>query len=143
MNILINKLEKKDYQNYLELMKQFRPIETDISFEQFCILYDKIFLSSEIYVARLNEKLIGSITIFYEQKLINNCSVYAHIEDVIVDKNLRMLNIGSKLLDYAKKQATEKNCFKCTLVCSKEVSNFYLKNKFEERGVNMSFLIKK
>lgn len=32
MNIIINKLEKKDYQNYLELMKQFRPIELEISF---------------------------------------------------------------------------------------------------------------
>lgn len=51
-----------------------------------------------------------------------------------------MLNIGSQLLDYAKQKATDKNCFKCTLVCSKEVSNFYLKNNFEERGVNMSFL---
>lgn len=140
MNIIINILEKKDYQNYLELMKQFRPIELEISFKEFCILYDKIFLSSEIYVARLNEQIIGSITIFYEQKFINNCALYAHIEDVIVDKNLRMLNIGSQLLDYAKKKASEKNCFKCTLVCSKEVSNFYLKNNFEERGVNMSFL---
>ena len=46
-------------------MKQFRPINQDISFEQFCELYDKIFTSSEIYVARFDNKIIGSVTIIF------------------------------------------------------------------------------
>lgn len=143
MNIIINNLEKNDYQNYLTLMNQFRPINNKISYELFCELYDKIFLSSEIYVARLNNKIIGSIKVFFEQKFINNCALYAHVEDVIVDEKYRHLKIGSQLLDYVKKKAVEKNCFKCTLVCSEEVKNFYLNNQFEKRGINMSFLIKK
>ena len=143
MNIIINNLEKNDFQNYLHLMNQFRPINKEISNELFCELYDKIFLSSEIYVARLNNNIIGSIKVFYEQKFINNCALYAHIEDVIVDENYRHLKIGSQLLDYVKKKAIEKDCFKCTLVCSDEVSKFYVNNQFEKRGINMSFLIKK
>lgn len=134
-------LEKNDYHNYLNLMNQFRPMQNKISYELFCELYDKIFLSGEIYVARLDNKIVGSIKVFYEQKFINNCALYAHIEDVIVDANLRHLKIGSQLLDYVKIKAKEKSCFKCTLVCSKEVSNFYLKNNFENRGINMSFLL--
>ena len=143
MDIIINNLEKNDYQNYLTLMNQFRPINNKISYELFCELYDKIFLSSEIYVARLNNKIIGSIKVFFEQKFINNCALYAHVEDVIVDEKYRHLKIGSQLLDYVKKKAVEKNCFKCTLVCSEEVKKFYLNNQFEKRGINMSFLIKK
>ena len=142
MDILINNLEKNDFQNYLHLMNQFRPINKEISYESFCELYDKIFLSSEIYVARLNGNIIGSIKVFYEQKFINNCALYAHVEDVIVDEKYRHLKIGSQLLDYVKKKAIEKDCFKCTLVCSEEVSKFYINNQFEVRGVNMSFLIK-
>ena len=142
MEVEISILEKKDHMEYLNLMKQFRPIENEINYENFCELYDKIFTNSEIYVARFNDKIVGSITVIYEQKFINNCSVYAHFEDVIIDKEYRNLKIGSKLLDYAKKCSIEKNCFKCTLVCSKEVSTFYIKNNFEERGVNMSFLNK-
>ena len=80
---------------------------------------------------------------FYEQKFINNCALYAHIEDVIVDKSHRHFRIGSQLLDHVKNKAIEQNCFKCTLVCSEEVSKFYLDNQFEKRGINMSFLIKK
>ena len=60
---------------------------------------------------------------------------------LIVDESYRNLKIGSKLLDHAKKRSIEKKCFKCTLVCGKNVATFYIKNNFEERGVNMSFLI--
>jgi GNAT superfamily N-acetyltransferase len=140
MDIQITLLEKNDYQSYLQLMRQFRPINQDISFEKFCELYDKIFCYSEIYVARLDNKIIGSITIIFEQKFINDCALYAHIEDVIVDENYRHLRIGSKLLEYVKTVSKDKKCFKTTLVCSKDVSLFYLKNDFEERGINMSFL---
>ena len=35
MNILINNLEKNDFQNYLHLMNQFRPINKEISYELF------------------------------------------------------------------------------------------------------------
>ena len=141
MDITITLLEKNDYQSYLQLMKQFRPINQDISFEKFCELHDKIFTSSEIYVARFDNKIIGSVTIIFEQKFINNCALYSHIEDVIVDENYRKLGIGSKLLEYVKNVSKDKNCFKITLACSKDVSLFYLNNDFEERGINMSFLI--
>jgi glucosamine-phosphate N-acetyltransferase len=139
----IRKLEKNDFKNYLKLMNQFRPIDIEINFELFSNIYDQIFKSSEIYIAILNENIIGSVTIIYEKKFINNCALYAHIEDVIVDKEFRNNKIGSKLLDYVKKIAIEKDCFKCTLVCNKNISTFYLKNNFEERGLNMSYLISK
>ena len=139
----IRKLEKNDYKNYLNLMNQFRPIQQNLDFDSFSNIYDQIFKSSEIYVALIDKNIIGSITVIYEQKFINNCALYAHIEDLIVDENFRNNKIGSKLLNYVKKKAFEKNCFKCTLVCNKDVSNFYFKNNFEDRGLNMSYLIQK
>jgi GNAT superfamily N-acetyltransferase len=139
----IRKLEKNDYKNYLNLMNQFRPIQQNLDFDSFSNIYDQIFKSSEIYVALIDKNIIGSITVIYEQKFINNCALYAHIEDIIVDENFRNNKIGSKLLNYVKKKALDKNCFKCTLVCNKDVANFYFKNNFEDRGLNMSYLIKK
>ena len=85
MSIEINCLEKHDFKHYLELMDQFRPVETDMSFDKFCEIYDKIFTYGEIYVARDENKIIGSITVIYEQKFIHRGAIYAHIEDVIVD----------------------------------------------------------
>lgn len=141
MSVQITILQKNDYADYLNLMRQFRPIDYTISFEQFCELYDIIFKNSEIFVARLNNKIVGSITLIYDQKFINNYSLYAHIEDVVVDENYRQLKIGSKLIEHVKNRATEKNCRKCTLTCSKEISSFYLKNHFEEKGILMTFTL--
>jgi GNAT superfamily N-acetyltransferase len=140
MNIQIDILQKNDYIDYLNLMKQFRPIEYTISFENFCQYYDIIFRNSEIFVARLNDKIVGSITVIYDQKFINNYALYAHIEDVVVDEDYRTLKIGSKLIEHVKIRCIEKNCRKCSLVCSKEISSFYLKNHFEEKGIHMSFI---
>jgi glucosamine-phosphate N-acetyltransferase len=137
----IRLLKKTDYINYLNLMKEFRPIEININYEKFCEIYDNIFKNSEIYIAIIDNKIIGSITIIFEQKFINNCAIYAHIEDVIVDEKYRKNKIGSKLLEYVKNISKEKKCFKCTLVCNKNIEEFYLKNNFEERGVCMSYLI--
>jgi GNAT superfamily N-acetyltransferase len=111
-----------------------------ISFEKFCEYYDIIFKNSEIFVARLNDKIVGSITIIYDQKFINNYALYAHIEDVVVDEDYRTLKIGSKLIEHVKNRCIEKNCRKCSLVCSKEISSFYLKNHFEEKGIHMTFI---
>ena len=137
----INKLVKTDFQNYLDLMRQFRPIDSDITYDTFCQIYDKIFTNSEIYVARNDGKIVGSITVIYEQKFINNLAMYAHIEDVVVDTNYRKHKIGSSLLDYAKYQALMKKCYKCTLVCSAELSGFYQYNDFEEKGIHMTYVI--
>ena len=76
MSIFIDILNKNDYESYLNLMKQFRPIDNDINYEKFCKLYDKIFSNSEIYVAKIDNNIIGSITVIYEQKFINNCALY-------------------------------------------------------------------
>jgi GNAT superfamily N-acetyltransferase len=140
MDIQITILQKNDYIDYLNLMKQFRPIEYIISFEKFCEYYDIIFKNSEIFVARLDDKIVGSITLLYDQKFINNYALYGHIEDVVVDEDYRTLKIGSKLIEYVKNRCIEKNCRKCSLVCSKEISSFYLKNQFEEKGIHMTFM---
>lgn len=140
MTIQITILEKNDYQNYLNLMRQFRPIEYEISFDKFCEMYDTIFKNSEIFVARIDNKIVGSITLIYDQKFINNYALYAHIEDVVVDENYRELKIGSKLIEHVKNRSIEKNCLKCTLTCSKEISSFYLKNNFQEKGIQMTFI---
>jgi glucosamine-phosphate N-acetyltransferase len=145
MEIVINQLEKYDFQNYLVLMNQFRPVETDMTFDKFSEIYDKIFTYGEIYVARDENKIIGSITVIYEQKFIHHGAIYSHIEDVVVDKDYQSagskkgLKIGSRLIEYAKQKSMEKNCYKCTLVCSEELSPFYRKNQFEETGLHMTY----
>jgi glucosamine-phosphate N-acetyltransferase len=128
------KLTKNDYVSYFNLIQQFRP--TSYSKEQF----DK-FLSSlqqtDIIVMIHQNKIIASGTILYETKLIHNISLYAHIEDIIVDNQFRKQGIGKLLIEYLVQCCKNKNCYKILLDCQKELIPFYEKNKFQENGVQM------
>lgn len=137
----IRKLEKDDFTGYIKLISKFRSINPQLDKITFESIYDIIFKSGEIYVYIINNIIIGSIKVLYEQKYIHDCAIYAHIEDIFVYEEYRNKRIGSTLINHIKTIAKEKKCFKCTLVCSENNKNFYVNNDFEERGLNMSFLL--
>lgn len=132
------KLTHNDYISYLNLIQQFRP--TSYSKEQF-----KTYISSlhqiNIIVMIYNNQIIASGTILYETKLIHNISLYAHIEDIIVDNQFRKQGIGKLLIEYLIQCCKNKNCYKILLDCQKELIPFYEKNKFQENGVQMTIYL--
>ena len=128
------KLTNNDYISYLKLIKQFRT--TSYTKEQF----DDFISSSQntdIIVMMNENQIIASGTILYETKLIHNISLYAHIEDIIVDNQFRKQGIGKLLIEYLVQCCKNKNCYKILLDCQKELIPFYEKNKFQENGVQM------
>jgi glucosamine-phosphate N-acetyltransferase len=128
------KLTKNDYVSYLNLIQQFRP--TYYTKEQF-----DTFLSSlqqtDIMIMIHQNQIIASGTILYETKLIHNISLYAHIEDIIVDNQFRKHGLGKLLIEYLVQSCKNKNCYKILLDCQKELIPFYEKNKFQKNGVQM------
>lgn len=139
--MLYTKLERGDKDLYIDLMKNFRPLDINMTTEKFEEIYDKIFQSGCIIVCKEFQKIIGSITILLEYKFINNFAVYGHIEDVFVDENYRNKKIGKKLVEEAVNFCKEKKCFKISLNCNEKLKNFYSLNGFENRQINMSRLI--
>lgn len=139
---MIRILKKNDCKEYINLIRKFRQIDINITQDIFNKIYDQIFLNSVILVYIESNKIVGSVTLIIEQKFIYNLSKIGHIEDVFVDNNYRNKGIGSKLIQKALEFSKEKGCYKVILVCNKETSNFYKYNKFEIRGLHMSYLIK-
>ena len=88
--INIRKLTIHDYDQYINLINQLRPIGCDITYETFIKIYEDIFKSNIIFVAEINNILVGSITLLIEQKFIHKCSKYVVIEDVIVDNTIEL-----------------------------------------------------
>ena len=139
----IRKLKKEDFMEYIELMKEFRPIEVCITKEIFDDVYKKIFNRGKIFVMILDRKIVGSMTLLEEYKFVNNLSKYIHIEDVIVKREFRGRGIGTKLLNYVKKYSEDCNFFKIILNCDLKICNFYEKSGFEKRDIQMSYLLNK
>ena len=132
----IRKLEKNDYnKGYLNLLKQLTNT-SDISFKKFCNHFDNI--NSNIFVIENNNSIIASGSLLIEKKFIHNMSSVGHVEDVVVNKNYRGMNLGKKIVEYLVNFAREEGCYKIILNCKKELTKFYEKNNFKSNGIQMS-----
>lgn len=139
--MLIRNLEKNDFKDYIKLVNEFRPIGIEINKETFENIYDIIMKNSIIYVVEVDNKIIGAATLIIEQKFIHKLAKYGHIEDVIINKNYRNNNYGTKLIKHIIDYCIKHNFFKITLNCKEEFINFYKKNNFEIYQKHMSYLL--
>ena len=97
----------------------------------------------KIFVAHdeLNNKIVGTITLFIEPKFINKGMQVGYIEDVSVKKGYEGLGIGFKLVNYATNYAISKEqCKKILLYCSEKNRLFYEKLGF--KLANDTFVMK-
>ena len=139
--MIIRKLEKKDFNEYISLINSFRPIGLNITKERFETIYDIIFLNSIIFVLEINNVIIATTTLIIEQKFIHKLSKYGHVEDVIVNNENRGNGYGKKIIKHIVDYCKKKNFYKITLTCKNELISFYEKNNFEVYQLHMSQLL--
>ena len=84
------------------------------------------------------DQITGSITILIERKVIHNMGKVAHIEDVVVDNNIRGTGMGKKLINKAVAISKAAGCYKTILDCSEENAGFYEACGFEVKGKEMA-----
>ena len=70
-----------------------------------------------IHVATDDKKIVGSTTLFIEQKFIHDGGLVGHIEDVVVRKDYEGQGIGMKLVISLLDVAKQKKCYKTILNC--------------------------
>ena len=136
MNIRL--LEKTDYNKFIDLINQFRPVGMKIDKEQFSLIYDEIFSNGFIFVIEDNDTLIGTAKIHLERKFFHKLAIYAHIEDVLIDPSFRGKKLGVKLITHLVDFCEEKQYYKIKLNCDEKLVNFYERNNFSVSGVDMS-----
>ena len=136
----IRELQLNDYEQYLELIREFRP--TFFTKEQFEYILQASSTYSKIFVLEDNNKLIATATIIYETKFIFNISKLAHIEDVCVHSNYRKAGYGKKIVQHCIENAKKEGAYKITLDCNSENIPFYTACGFEKRGTQMTILLK-
>jgi predicted GNAT family N-acyltransferase len=135
----MRRLTRDDYVKYYPLIREFR--DTVFSEEEFQTYIDSLPGNIEIWVLEEDECLIATATVIFEPKLIFNRCTFAHIEDVCVAKEYRSKGVGSTLIQGVLRIPRVRECRKVTLCCSESVSNFYIRNGFEKRGIQCSLLI--
>ena len=140
-DIKIRELEEKDLSNgFLESLDSLRKA-SDLSPKKAKEIFKKIKSDKnyKIYVAVLDSKVVGTTTLFIEQKFIHDGGKVGHIEDVAVRKEYQDKGVGQKvvkaLLEYAKKEG----CYKTILDCTDDLVSFYEKTGFKRHSNSMRF----
>ena len=96
-----------------------------------------------IYAIRVDNEVIGMITLLIEHKLIHDFGKVCHIEDFVIDKKHRGKGIGKMVMDIIKDLCYEIECYKIVLNCKTEVQDFYRNCGFTQKQVQMSYYIPK
>jgi predicted N-acetyltransferase YhbS len=132
----IREFNSEDIHNgLLDVLKETWFI-TEISDET---LTQWLMSNNYMFVAEINNVVIGTLTLHTQKKLIRNGGLCGFIEDVAVKSEYRGNNIGSLLVQEGIKKAKELGCYKVILSCFDERINFYTKNGFFKESNTMRF----
>ena len=133
--VIFRNIEKKDLDQVFVLLNQLKQIEIDT------IDKDKAWsdfinnTSSNSVVGLYNNKIVAYGSVVVENKVRGE--VAGHIEDIVVDSEVRGKIIGVSLIKELIKVAKNKGCYRITLFCKETLVNFYGRNGFEVNNVVM------
>lgn len=127
------------YNKYISLLNTFN--KTDISFLFFSDFVKNLSNNHDIFILfdPSNNNIIGTVTLLFEQKLIHNGKYVCHIEDLIISDEYKNNRYGTLFLKFIKNYAKIKDCYKIILNCSQNIKDFYSKNNFSNRNIEMSY----
>ena len=91
--------------------------------------------SSNSIVGIYNNKVVAYGSLVVENKIRGE--VAGHIEDMVVDSNVRGKMIGVALIKELIKIGEIKGCYRITLFCKETLVKFYSRNGFEVNNVVM------
>ena len=129
----IKGLVKEHYEDYVKL------IDTAISIDQFNEFVDHVLGENHyILVIEKDNILIGTGTIFIENKLTHGGCKMGHIENILIDEKERGNGYGKLLVNELLKIGNERECYRVDLNCNAELEDFYKKSGLAQNGIHMN-----
>jgi glucosamine-phosphate N-acetyltransferase len=129
---------------YLKVLSNLSKVEY-ITNEIFYTIINEISSMGDIIVCYYKEnnkiRIIGTGTIIIEPKIIHGGKNVGHIEDLVVDNEYRNKGIGKTILNKLIEIGKDKHCYKIILNCDKDIKEFYEKNGFENKNIEMSLYL--
>jgi|TARA_Y100000813_G_C24148986_1_gene346181 glucosamine-phosphate N-acetyltransferase len=133
--VSFRKIKKSDLNDVFVLLNQLKKI--DISHLNLDHSWDKFIQnnSSNSIVGIIDNKIIAYGSIIIENKIRGE--VAGHIEDIVVDTEVRGKMIGVKLINELIEIGKKNNCYRITLFCKENLINFYSRSGFKVNSVSM------
>ena len=128
-------IEKTDLDEVFILLNQLK--EIDLASVEKQSAWDSFVFnsSSNSIVGVFNKKIVAYGSIVIENKIRGE--VAGHIEDIVVDKELRGKMVGVSLIKELVAIAKKKGCYRITLFCKEKLEKFYSRNGFKVDSILM------
>lgn len=139
-NVIFRPVERGDMDMVFFLLQQLTEIDYSSRDRDNCWGRFISNNSSNAIVGLYKNKIIAYGSIVIENKIRGE--IAGHIEDIVVDKDMRGKNIGINLINELINVAQKKECYRVTLLCDESLTNFYYKNGFKTNGIAMKKFIK-
>lgn len=137
MNIIIRKINIFDFNNYKIHIK------SNFSKDYFENFINKILNNNHyILVIEYNNKIIGSGTLLIEEKLTYSGCKMGHIENILIDEDMRGKKYGTQLINELIDIADQQKCYRVDLTCNEDIIDFYKNIGFDKKLLCMSLLNK-
>jgi len=118
--ILLNQLKKKDLKN-IDRKKAWNDFNSNTS--------------SNSIVGIYNNRIVAYGSVVIENKIRGE--VAGHIEDIVVDSEVRGKMVGVSLIKELIEISKRKGCYRITLFCNEKLVNFYSRNGFKVNNIIM------
>ena len=118
--ILLNQLKKTDLEN-IDRKKAWNDFNSNTS--------------SNSIVGIYNNRIVAYGSVVIENKIRGE--VAGHIEDIVVDSEVRGKMVGVSLIKELIEISKRKGCYRITLFCNEKLMNFYSRNGFKVNNVIM------
>ncbi|RKP01561.1 hypothetical protein CXG81DRAFT_11820 [Caulochytrium protostelioides] len=142
-SVLLRRVAAHDYhRGYCALLAQLTTVDT-VSAEQFAeqVAYWDAHpdtYTSIVLIDVASDRVVGSGTLVVERKIIHGCGRVGHIEDIVVDANVRGQNLGKIVVEQLKHIAVANGCYKIELAAAEKNAPFYEKCGFARKSLNMA-----
>ena len=118
--ILLNQLKKIDLEN-IDRNKAWNDFNSNTS--------------SNSIVGIYNNRIVAYGSVVIENKIRGE--VAGHIEDIVVDSEVRGKMVGVSLIKELIEISRRKGCYRITLFCNEKLVNFYSRNGFKVNNIIM------
>ena len=119
--ILLNQLKKIDLEN-IDRKKAWNDFNSNTS--------------SNSIVGIYNNRIVAYGSVVIENKIRGE--VAGHIEDIVVDSEVRGKMVGVSLIKELIEISRKKGCYRITLFCNEKLINFYSRNGFKVNNEKIS-----
>lgn len=112
--------------------------EADMTYDEALkVFQSRLRAGQRTYVAKIDDRVVGTATLLVERKFIHHGGLVGHIEDVSVHKEFQRRGIGTSLVRYITEEARKLGCYKVILNCFEHVAPFYVRIGYRRHDLGL------